>query len=120
MTQWACTGMAVTQDITTHRYAVCRGRLNGMSGWGCGQNKVHCAVNTTCRFMFSVHRVHWGGGVEGREGGQWPLYAFKNVDYDALHLPHGVVKNKHFQSRAGPTLLGGREEGGRESQKRVL
>ena len=34
-----------------------------------------------------VHRVHWGGGV------QWPLYAFKNVDYDALHFHTGSVKS---------------------------
>ena len=48
-----------------------------------------------------------------KEGeGQWPPYAFLNVDYDALHK--GVVKNQHFQSR--PTLLGGR----RGSQKIVL
>ena len=39
----------------------------------------------------------WGGG-------QWPLYFFFNVDYDALHFHKGVVKSQHFQS----TLLGGR------------
>ena len=45
-------------------------------------------------------------------GGQWPLYAFLNVDYDALHFHTGVTKINIFK-----VLFW---EGGRGSQKRVL
>ena len=39
-------------------------------------------------------------------GGLWSLYAFLNVDFDALHMHTGwVVKNQHVQG----SLLGGRE-----------
>ena len=38
-----------------------------------------------------VHRVRWGGG------GEWMRYAFKNVDYDALHFHTGSLKINIFK-----------------------
>ena len=52
-----------------------------------------------------VHRVRWEGGKPYlRGGGQWPPYAFKNVDYDALHFYTGSVKStfsKYYFGREG-------------------
>ena len=48
-------------------------------------------------------------------GGQWPPYAFKNVDYDALHFHTGSLKINIIN--IFKVLF---REGGRGSQKRVL
>ena len=37
---------------------------------------------------FSKEYTEYAGG-----GGQWPLYASLNVDYDALHFLRGLVKS---------------------------
>ena len=45
-------------------------------------------------------------------GGQWPLYDFKNADYEALHFHMGLLKINIFK-----VLFW---EGGRGAQKRLL
>ena len=61
---------------------------------GVAQNCRHVHKRTQRTLGYSIRWV----------GGQWPLYAFLNVDYDALHLHTGLLKNQNFQIN----LLGGK------------
>ena len=63
---------------------------------------------------FSKEYTEYAGGTNLLEGrGQWPLYAFKNVDYDALHFHTGSVKSTFSKYSFG-------REGGRGSQKSTM
>ena len=66
---------------------------------------VKTVVQNCHHFQKSTQSTLWGEG-------QWPLYAFFNVDYDALHFHTGSLKINIFKVIFW--------EGGRGSQKSTL
>ena len=71
------------------------------------QNTVSLRPKGSSRIVIIFERVHWAHWG----GGQWPLYVFLNVDYDALHFRTGSLKANIFKVLF---WVGGREGGGHQ------